>query len=186
MSEQGQQTRPSEALTTLARACGVATDVHLIDGTHRTCSRGALVAILGAMGFDAHDDDACRASLEELKDYVWTRIVPPVTVLREGQSREIPVHMPHGSTVTAKLRTEAGIEVPLEQVDKTNEPHGVGSVAVGRATFRIPDDLPLGWHVIEATFPGRRGRGYVVVTPERLEVPETIKARRPWGLMTQL
>ncbi|WP_291380736.1 4-alpha-glucanotransferase [Demequina sp.] len=186
VSDEVHDGRPSPALATLARACGVATDVHLIDGTHQTSSRGALVAILAAMGIDARDDDACRTSLEQLKDYVWTRIVPPVTVLREGQSREIPVHLPHGATVTALLRTEDGIERPLEQVDKVVEPHGVGSVAVGRATFRIPDDLPLGWHVVEAVFPGRRGRGYVVVTPERLEVPPALAARRPWGLMTQL
>ncbi|MCB2411945.1 4-alpha-glucanotransferase [Demequina sp. TTPB684] len=186
VSDEGHEQQPSEALATLARACGVATDVHLIDGTHKRCSRGALVAILGAMGIDAHDDDACRASFEALKDYIWTRIVPPVTVLREGQSREIPVHLPHGSSVSVTLRTEAGVEHPLEQVDRVVEPHGVGSIAVGRATFRIPGDLPLGWHIVEATFPGRRGRGYVVVTPERLEVPEAITARRPWGFMTQL
>jgi len=178
--------KPSEALETLARACGVATDVHLIDGTHQICSRGALVAILAAMGIEAQDDDACRASMAALKDYVWTRIVPPVTVLRQGHSREIPVHLPHGATVTAKLRTEDGVERPLEQLDKAVDPHGVGSVAVGRATFLIPNDLPLGWHVVEAVFPGRRGRGYVVVTPERLEVPAQMAARRPWGLMTQL
>ena len=186
MSDEVHDERPSEALATLARACGVATDVHLIDGTHQTATRSALVAILDAMGIDAHDDDACHASHEGLKDYAWTRIVPPVTVLREGQSRDIPVHLPHGSTVTAMLRTEDGVERPLEQVDKVVEPHGVGSIAVGRATFRIPHDLPLGWHVVEAVFPGRRGRGYVVVTPQRLEVPASMAARRPWGLMTQL
>jgi 4-alpha-glucanotransferase len=186
VSDAVHEERPSEALATLARACGVATDVHLIDGTHQTATRGALVAILDAMGIDAHDDDACRASLEDLRNYAWTRIVPPVTVLREGQSREIPVHLPHGATVTAKLRTEDGVELLLQQVDKVVEPHGVGSFAVGRATFLIPGDLPLGWHVIEAVFPGRRGRGYVVVTPERLEVPAAMAARRPWGLMTQL
>lgn len=186
VTDEAQSEQPSEALATLARACGVATDVHLIDGTHHTVSRGALVAILEAMGFDAHDDDACRASFDELKDYAWTRIVPPVTVLREGQSRDIPVHLPHGASVTATLRTEDGEQRTLDQVDKVVEPHGIGSVTVGRATFRIPGDLPLGWHVVEATFPGRRGRGYVVVTPERLEVPAAVAARRPWGLMAQL
>ena len=186
MNDEAHSEEPSVVLTTLARACGVATDVHLIDGTHQRCSTDSIVSVLGAMGIDAYDDDACRAALDELEDYLWKRIVPPVTVLRQGQSREIPVHVPHGSTVTASLRTENGQQHTLEQVDVFVAPHGEGAAAVGRATFLVPDDLPLGWHVVEASFLNRRGRGYVVVTPERLEVPDRITAKRPWGFMTQL
>jgi len=186
MTEVENDAVPSETLQMLARACGVATDVHLIDGTHVRCSRAAILAALEAMGIAADTDDACRASFHELEDYVWKRIVPPVTVIRQGQTRDIPIHVPDGSSVTVLVRLEFGGDKPLEQVDVYTQPHNVGGAAVGRAMFRVPSDLPLGWHVVEASFPGRRGRGYVVVTPESLQVPPGVSARRPWGFMTQL
>lgn len=186
MTEVANETVPSEMLETLARACGVATDVHLIDGTYVRCSRQAIVAALGAMGIVADTDDACRAALRDLEDYVWKRIVPPVSVIREGQLRDLAIHVPHGSPVTALLRLEAGGTMDLEQVDVYTQPHDVGGVSVGRAMFRLPSDLPLGWHTVEASFPGRRGRGYVVVTPEALQIPAAVAARKPWGFMTQL
>ena len=177
---------PSEALATLARACGVATEAHLIDGTHVRCTRAAIVAALGAMGIDARTDEQCRDALVALEDYIWRRIVPPVTVIRAGRARDIFVHVPHGAPVATTLRLEAGGEITLEQVDHVWEPRTVDGALVGRATFRVPADLPLGWHVVQASFPGARGRGYVVVTPERLDVPPHIEATRPWGFMTQL
>lgn len=186
MNEVANESVLSEALATLARACGVATDVHLIDGTHVRCSRSAIVAALTAMGMGADTDDDCDRSLRELEDYVWKRIVPPVTVIREGAARHIAIHLPDGSTVTALLRLEGGGEIPLKQADVYIPPRMVEGISVGRATFALPEDLPLGWHVVEASFPGRRGRGYVVVTPEALRVSPSIESRRPWGFMTQL
>lgn len=186
MTDDANAQPPSEALLTLARACGVATDVHLIDGTHVVVSRAAMVAALGAMGIAAHTDEQCWASLHDLEDYLWKRIVPPVTVMRQGGARDIPVHVPHGSPVAARLRLEQGGDITLAQVDQYWEPRAIDGAQVGRATFRLPDDLPLGWHVVEAAFPGSRGRGYVVVTPERLTMSHAVQTRRPWGFMTQL
>lgn len=186
MNEVANDSLPSEALATLARACGVATDVHLIDGTHVRCSRSAIVAALTAMGIAADTDADCYASMRDLEDYIWKRIVPPVTVIRASHARDIPIHVPDGAPVAALLRLETGGQIELAQVDSYTAPHVIGGVAVGRATFRLPADLPLGWHVVEASFPGRRGRGYVVVTPESLAVSPAIEARRPWGFMTQL
>ncbi len=178
--------RPSELLTMLAGACGVATEVHLLDGTHVRVGRATIVAALAAMGIPAASDEDCLASLAELDDYLWKRIVPPVTVLRERASREIIVHVPHGSVVSVIVTLEDGSKRTLSQLDRYWEPRNIGGVLVGRATFLVPDDLPLGWHVVEAAFPGRRGRGYVVVTPQRLELSADVAQRRPWGFMTQL
>ena len=142
MTEVENDAVPSETLQKLARACGVATDVHLIDGTHVRCSRAAILAALEAMGIRADTDEACRESLHELEDYVWKRIVPPVTVIRQGQTRDIPIHVPDGSPVTASLRFEFGGDVPLEQADIYTAPHDVGGALVGRAMFRLAKRPP--------------------------------------------
>ncbi len=177
---------PSEALTRLARACGVAVEYYANDGTLVRCSSAAIRAALAAMEVDASTDASCEQSMRHLEDYVWMRVVPPVTVLREGHSRDIPVHVNHGAEVSVSLRLETGEVRRLQQVDRPVPPRQLGTALVGRATFQVPADLPLGWHAVEATSPGRRGRGYVVVTPERLEVPHRIAQERPWGLMAQL
>ena len=177
---------PSPALTNLAQACGVAVEYFSWNGVNRQASVEAIRAALRAMGIDASSDEACDASLAALDDQPWQRLVPPVTVLREGEAREIFVHVAHGDPVSVGLNLEGGESRDLEQLDRIVAPRIVDGAAVGRATFQVPADLPLGWHRLEAVTSGRRGRGYVVVTPNRLTVPAEVRKTRPWGLVTQL
>lgn len=177
---------PSAVLAKLAHECGVSVEYYSWDGVKRQCSETAIRAALIAMGVEASSDAACEASLAALHDLPWQRLVPPVTVLREGQSYEMPVHVAHGDPAGAALTLEAGEVRELEQLDRVVEPREIDGVLVGRATFWIPADLPLGWHRLEAATQGRRGRGYVVVTPNRLPMPTKIRQQRPWGLVAQI
>ena len=177
---------PSDALVALALACGISTEYRGHDGDMHHCSANAMRAALAALELDATSDDACAASLDELEDHVWRRIVPPITVIRQGETREFPVHVTDGDSVDVTLQLEAGHVFPVEQTDRFVPPRESGARMVGRATFVLPASLPLGWHRIEATTSGRRARGWVVVTPQRLELPSVVAASRPWGLTTQL
>ncbi|WP_084076969.1 4-alpha-glucanotransferase [Demequina sp. NBRC 110057] len=177
---------PSEALAALARACGVALTYTGWDGSPRSSSTAAVRAALAAMGVAAEDDERCRGSLAALEDLPWARVVPPVTVLRAGHSRQLPLHVPHGEPAAATLLLEDGSTRGLRQLDILVEPRQVGTRLIGRATFEIPADLPLGWHRVEASTTGVRARGYVVVTPERAPLPADVRARRPWGLAAQI
>lgn len=177
---------PSEALAALARACGVSVEYYAIDGTLVHCSAAAIRAALTAMGLDASSDAACARSLDALEDQEWLRLVPPVTVVTAGQERTFPVHVIDGDPVEVAFRLESGEVRSAPQVDAWVPPRTVGNQTMGRATFLIPADLPLGWHRVEATTNGRRGRGYVVVTPERVSLPSEVREKRPWGLTVQL
>lgn len=177
---------PPAALCELARACGVSVEYFSWNGVAKQCSASAIRAALVAMGVDASTDDACEESLEGLEELAWRRLVPPVTVLREGEAHELPLHVRHGDPAVATLELESGESRELGQLDRLVEPRTVGTSLIGRATFDIPADLPLGWHRVEASTSGRRGRGYIVVTPNRLTVPTEIRKTRPWGLTTQL
>lgn len=177
---------PSAALCELARACGVSVEYFSWNGVVKQCSASAIRAALVAMGVDASTDDACVAALEGLEELAWRRLVPPVTVLREGEAHELPIHVRHGDPAAATLELESGESRELGQLDRLVEPRTVGTSLIGRATFDVPADLPLGWHRVEASTSGRRGRGYIVVTPNRLTVPAEIRKTRPWGLTTQL
>lgn len=177
---------PSDALATLAREYGVSTDYWSFNGVLTECSAAAIRAALTAMGVDARDDAACERSLVDREEQAWRRMVPPVTVTRQGHSVEIPVHVPHGDPVQVAIHLESGETWDVEQLDRPVPPRGEGALAIGRATFLLAADLPLGWHQLDASAHGRRGRGWVVVTPDRIEVRPAVRAARPWGLSTQL
>jgi len=177
---------PSEALSALAHACGISTSYTAWNGEPRVCSAAAIRAALAALDVEASDDAACDLSLSGLEDHVWQRTVPPVTVVMRGQERRIHVHVKPGEPVTVGLRLESGQVQELPTPSRPGPTRGDGAAAIERVTVKVPTDVPLGWHRVEAITQGRRGRGYLVVTPERISVDPQVRARRPWGFMTQL
>jgi 4-alpha-glucanotransferase len=74
----------------------------------------------------------------------------------------------------------------LTPEDRWVDPRVVGGRLVGEASFLLPDDLPTGWHRLQARHCGGLADRPLVVTPQRLELPEALQQRRAWGLMTQL
>ncbi|WP_409483446.1 4-alpha-glucanotransferase [Arsenicicoccus dermatophilus] len=178
----------SAELLELARAHGVATEYWGWQGEHTVVPTRTVVAVLAALDVGADDPDAVRRSLEQVRDREWRRTLPPVVVMRTGESRELAVHVPHGTAVTVAAHLEDGISEDLEQLDKWVDPRHVDGAEVGEATFRLPQRLPLGWHEIRATV-GDAGEPVtcpLVVTPDRLLVDPSLVARPAAGLMTQL
>ncbi|GAB3173012.1 4-alpha-glucanotransferase [Myceligenerans halotolerans] len=74
----------------------------------------------------------------------------------------------------------------LDQADVLVEPHTVDSRKVGRATFVVPGDLPLGWHTLHAESDGTTATTTLVVTPDRLETAPALADTQAWGFLTQL
>ncbi|WP_062069222.1 4-alpha-glucanotransferase [Demequina sediminicola] len=189
MSDVGEdvnEARVSEPLAALARECGVALTYTAWNGDSCASTVDAIRAVLISMGMDARDDAGCERALAAIEDHKWRRVVPPVTVVQEGEGAQIPVHVRNGEPASARLTLEDGGERELDQADVYVEPYDDGVQAIGRATFTISSDLPLGWHRVEATSTDRRGRGYVIVTPAKVQVPAWVREHRPWGLAAQL
>lgn len=185
----GDATRPSEPLLRLAAAYGVVPDYHGHDGQHHTASAGTLVAVLAALGVDASSRGRIEAALQHVANTPWRRVLPPVVVVRAGRQVHVPVHVTHGDPVTAWLELDdeaGGGRRDLMQADVWVEPRTVDGRLVGRATFTLPDDLPLGWHEIYAQLPDSTAHSPVVVTPDRLELPGDLEHRRAWGYAAQL
>ncbi len=180
---------PSDALLRLAAAYGVVADHWGFHGELRRASTHTLTAILGALGVDASSPERIELALAHVDDMPWRRVVPPTTVVRSGREQHVPVHVTHGDPVHVwvELDPEAGGgRRELVQADVYVEPRTVDGRVVGRATFVVPGDLPLGWHVIEAAGPSAAARGVLVVTPDRLELPAGLHHKRAWGYMAQL
>lgn len=178
-----------DQLMRLAAAHGVVPDYWGFDGTHRWVSPETLIAVLGALGVDATSPERAEVALAHAEDDPWRQMLPPVVVVRAGTDHELAVHVTDGDPVTvwAELDPEfGGGRRDLVQLDVYVEPRTIDGRKVGRATFAVPTDLPLGWHELHAESPRGSARCQLVVTPARIELPEQLRDGRAWGFMTQL
>ena len=173
-------------LDDLARAYGVAVDYWDQAGVLRRSTDDAIEGVLRALGADPSDDATIAASLEEREVRDWRRTLPPVVVVVGGSQARIWVHVPHGSPVRVWIELEDGGVVEPAQSDRWVDPRLVDDRLIGEATFVVPADLPLGWHVIKALGDDGLSESTLVVTPERLYPPALASGDRLWGLMAQI
>ncbi|WP_421736079.1 4-alpha-glucanotransferase [Cellulomonas sp.] len=179
----------SDALLRLAGAYGVVPDHWDFHGQSRRASAATLQGVLGALGVDASSPERVDLAIAHVEDMPWRRVLPPVLVVREGRQAHVAVHVTHGDPVEVWIELDpevGGGRREVAQADVPVDPRTVDGRLVGRATFTLPTDLPLGWHEIVAEGPSASAHSPLVVTPSRLELPEPLRERRTWGLMAQL
>ena len=178
---------PSPALTDLARAHGVATEYWDWRGKHVRVAAETVRAVLTALDVPVVTDEDVEAALAAHGERAWRRMLPPVVVTRRSWTPWVPVHIGHDEPVRAWIVLEGGGRCELRQQENWVAPRVVDGAQVGEATFEVPADLPLGWHVLHARSGGRDDRCDLVVTPDRLELPTALAGEgRAWGFMTQL
>lgn len=175
----------------LARAYGVAAEYWDQAGVLQRSSTEAIAGVLRALGADPTDATTISASLAERELREWQRTLPPVVVAIRGRYAHIWVHVPHGSSVRVWIELENGGVVEPVQSDRWVDPRLVDGRLVGEATFVVPADIPLGWHVIKARTHDDLGdddvsESTLIVTPERLQPPALASGERLWGLMAQI
>ena len=184
MTSPGEQ--PNEALQSLARAHGVAIDCWNFDGHHQIVTRETITAVLRALGVAADSDDEVTESLREVELAPWRAVLPPCVVMRQGTDHVVPVHVRDGAAVEVEVVLEDGGRRPLAQAMVWVEPREVDGRMVGRASFTVPGDLPLGWHALVAREEGgATSEAPLAVTPARLAAPRLAR-ERGWGMMAQL
>jgi 4-alpha-glucanotransferase len=176
----------STTLRDLARDLGVSTQYWGWDGTLKDVADTTLHAVLAALGATIDSEEDAAAVRAERERAAWARTLPPVTVLREDREASVPVHVDHGTSVTARLVLEDGGDRDLEQMEDFTAPFELDGRLRGRARYRLPAGLPLGWHRIVAETAEGRAEADVVVTPARLTAHEPFAATRAFGIQAQL
>lgn len=174
-------------LQRLADAHGVGTSFQGWDGLPHSVAPETLIKVLAALGVPAHTNQLAEAALAEVELAPWRRMLPPAVVVQEGEPALVPVHVRDGATAQLSVMLEAGGE-PVEavQLDIWVPAQDVDGVPIGRATFAVPQGLPLGWHTLQAESDGVTAHSALVVVPARLTTAEPLLQRRGWGLATQL
>jgi 4-alpha-glucanotransferase len=183
-------------LARLAALTGVATEYWDWQGRHVAVPRHTLVAVLAGLGLDAADDEAVEASLAAVEARPWRRVVPPVTVLREGAATSVALHVARGTGVRTEVVLEGGgTREPSPDPASGGEgaTRDVDGVETVELAVALPGDLPVGYHEIVVTAEAAPvegeeradtvHRGALVVVPHAL--PTGARARQ-WGVMAQL
>ena len=179
----------TEKLRELAETVGVSTGFWDWYGNWKHVEDASLIAVLNSLGFSLSFDSA-EAEINEAfrrnEDFAWAAPLPPTTVCRQGNEAEIPVHVPHGMGVWCHVETEDGYHHELEQLDRPIPPRMVDGNLVGRATFKIPNWLPQGWHRIVARHEdGSECSSTLIVVPQRLSC-RLDDGHKRWGVAAQL
>ena len=180
-----------DALHRLADAHGIATEFWDWRGRHVAVSNESITRVLGALGVDAATPESAGRALAEQCDRFWTRMLPPSLVVRTGSSPTVNVHVRHGADVSVWIELEGGgFRSDLRQEENHTPPRPIGGESgerlVGQATFRVPDDLPLGYHRLNAWSAGEEASCALIVTPAWVGLPDRLGGRRTWGIATQL
>lgn len=176
-------TLPETPLIDLAHAHRVSTSFTDWKGVTQTVSAETLTAVLLALGVDPTDP---VAALAEARDAPWRRTLPACTTVTQGTGRLVWMHVPDGAPAALAVELELGGHRVLDQVDRWVPPRTIDGRAVGEASFRIPGDLPLGYHRLVATSEGLTTEAPLIVTPARVGMPARMGDRRGWGLAAQL
>jgi 4-alpha-glucanotransferase len=169
-------------LADLAAAHGVAASFHDWRGGERQVSAPAIVSVLAALGVDASTPEAASEALARARDGQWRDMLPSYLVVRGGETAKVPVHVPHGESVSVDLEVEDGGLISLTQLMIWVDPQELDGELIGEATFEIPDDIPFGYHYLHAKSGERSATAQLIVVPDRLVDPPG----RHWGFMLQL
>ncbi|MCL1800119.1 MAG: 4-alpha-glucanotransferase [Promicromonosporaceae bacterium] len=189
-------TERTAELLELANLNGVRTEYHAFDGTLKQVGADTLVKVLTALGVPADDPGQVWESLHTARDAEWREFLPATLTVRQGDDTTVPVHVTDGSDVRVWVELYGGELAQgarpghdtrgLQQLDYYFEPRDINGRRVGRATFAIPGDLPLGYHLIKAESEGTEAQSLLIVAPRRLELPAALASTQAWGLLLQL
>ncbi|WP_372507936.1 4-alpha-glucanotransferase [Mycolicibacterium crocinum] len=175
------------SLAELAHRFGVATEYHDWTGRSVPVDEDTLIAVLAALGVEAHTEDGRAEALSAQDTRHWSRPLPPTIIGRADSETSFWVHVTHGDPAHVWVRLEDGtVRTGVRQADNFTPPYDLDGRLVGEATFVLPADLPLGYHRVHLRSGATESSTPLIVAPSWLGLPARLGARRTWGLATQL
>lgn len=176
-------------LIRLARLAGVATSYVGMSNDYHEITDDVLREILGALGLDAHDDDAVQASIRTILSERHSRLVAPTVLHIVGAPSKVMINTGVLEVPQATITLENGDEyagVIEPGPGDGSKAHMVDGAFVTTASLTIPADLPAGYHVLNVTVGPRTERACLISAPASVPMPQAMEDRQLWGWMAQL
>ena len=179
-------------LDQLARRRGIGDAYYDYRGELRHFSAATKTAILAAMGCNVTDAGAVEREIAALDAERWQPHAPAVTVLRPGRTGVIVVAPADalGEAIDWRVTTAQGtnrdgraVAGELAEIER----HEQNGRWLTRRWLPLPEDLPLGQHLLQLCMKDGGGDGTLFVAPARCHEPDAlVTGRRLWGLAVQL
>ena len=181
-----------ESLDRLVALAGIQPEYWDIWGNYHGIDDSAKRNILAALRLPAGDEASTTASIRQLAERDWRRLLPPLAAAWEGQSPELLLALPAeraAESLALRLIEESGAE--SEFIFRLSEMsvHDRGSTEGGevvRFLIKIPRVLRNGYQTI---FPVERPDHHarVIVAPRRCYLPPALQSDgQIWGIAAQL
>ncbi|MDR2897060.1 MAG: 4-alpha-glucanotransferase [Propionibacteriaceae bacterium] len=172
-------------LADLAGRFGIATEFWDWKGEHRRPAASSIIACLQAMSVPVDGDDWIDQAFVMADQRPWRSAIPACVVVEQGESRRIDVHVPAGRPAHVWLRLEDGSTNDLVQVDNHDPDQLIDGQWLGRASFDLPTNLPVGYHALMLNSDDAYWQGQLIVTPTFIGLP-MLGIDSAWGYMAQL
>ncbi len=177
-------------LNDLAGLYGVSTSFTDYRGANIEVSEDTLIKVLRALDVDLGEgdptDDQLNAAINRFHDREFSRPLPPCVVAVQGEERVFPIHVHDGQPAKVFIELDSGERREALQVDNWAQPRTVEGVAWGEASFKIPGDLPLGWHQVHLESGEESAQCGLIITPERLSTADKYLDSPRTGVMAQI
>lgn len=178
-----------ELLSELAGRYGVATGYTSAGGQYIVTPTSSILYILTALGVnvssDPSDEELTRLLFEEYQTRM-SRPLPACVVTTSGHEKRFDVHVHAGMEARVEIQLEDGSTREVYQDENMQPDADVAGQMWGEATFHVPGDLPLGYHVIELVSDGITATCPLIVTPTRLSTVDQYLEHPAGGVMAQL
>jgi 4-alpha-glucanotransferase len=183
--------RIDDDLQRLARLYGIQHAYHDAFGQERTASPEALLALLRALGAEVAGPEDVPAATLARRRQLASRLAEPVAVAWEGRL-DLPLRLQEGlGEVECRLTLEGGEErrFRLEAAALSSAQTGSDDEAEPRRVLRLPDTLPLGYHLL--ALKAGRGRAareaqVLVIAAPRTTYGGEVHRSREWGTFLPL
>ncbi len=145
-----------------------------------------VLAVLDSLGVDARDGAAAESALAEHQRRQSLEALPHCVVLRQGQPVAVLLRYLLGETAEAWVSLEDGRRLEATVTAIANPDPRSPAHRKEEATVTLDSDPPLGYHRLQARWPGGEASASLIVTPGFLGFPDRLGDDRAWGLATQL
>jgi 4-alpha-glucanotransferase len=176
-----------DLLFRLSRKAGIFDDYWDVRGARHVTGRETAQAVLAALGIAARTPAEIAMSLRQLEEEPWREKLPPVAVLRQGESAFLPVAVKDGKSAGVFQLQPEGEEIRqwLPQLEATADACHLDGCSYHRLMLPLPP-LPCGYHRVICEDDDGQEQTVLIVAPGRCYLPPVLEQQRVFGISAPL
>ncbi|MGA2193289.1 MAG: 4-alpha-glucanotransferase, partial [Nitrospirota bacterium] len=178
----------------LCALLGIGLEYRDIWGNLRTVSVKTILALAAGFGYKISGEESLERAISDVERRDWLSVLPPVMVLKETKSLEVPVTLPASASqknFTWIFTHENGSEsrggfipasLPAQELRRLDDRD------FERRILQIGISQGLGYHSLTVREDGGvKAETAVIIVPEKCYLPDALKGdRKVWGIAAQL